>query len=139
MIFDASDLNDAALESANDAANVFVESLLDVFCDEFLAELRAEHDVIGEFGIRAQGSRSLVVSDLVREIKSNASKWLNETQRNRWAAKFQWQKGFAAFTVSYSQIESVRKYIRNQQEHHATCRFRMSLLRFCASTRLISR
>ena len=64
------------------------------------------------------------VSDCVRDIKSNASKWLNETHRSKWAAKFQWQAGFGAFTVSYSQIDPVRSYVQNQKEHHATKTFR---------------
>ena len=56
------------------------------------------------------------VSEVVRNIKANASRWANglSTMKNR----FEWQKGYAAFTVSYSQIESVRRYIQNQRDHH---------------------
>ena len=32
--------------------------------------------------------------------------------------KFEWQIGYGAFTVSYSQIEPVQQYIQNQEEHH---------------------
>ena len=64
------------------------------------------------------------VSECVRDIKANASKWLNETHWSKWATKFQWQTGFGAFTVSYSQIEAVRVYVQNQKEHHATKTFR---------------
>lgn len=57
------------------------------------------------------------VSDMVRLIKSNSSKWMNE-QAER-STRFEWQTGYAAFTVSYSNIEAVRKYIQNQKLHHA--------------------
>ncbi len=58
------------------------------------------------------------ISDTIREIKANSSKWRNEFPDN--TGRFEWQKGYGAFTVSYSQIESVRHYIRNQREHHRT-------------------
>ena len=32
--------------------------------------------------------------------------------------KFEWQKGYAAFTVSHSQVAIVRQYIQNQERHH---------------------
>jgi len=55
---------------------------------------------------------SVALSDLLRRIKGNSSKWLNETR------DFHWQEGFSAFTVSESVVEQVRHYIRNQEEHH---------------------
>ena len=61
------------------------------------------------------------VSDSVRDIKANASKWAND--RGEVRPRFEWQKGYGAFTVSYSQIDAVRHYIRNQQEHHRTTSF----------------
>ena len=61
------------------------------------------------------------VSDAIREIKANSSKWSNELPDM--TPRFEWQKGFGAFTVSYSQITSVRHYIQNQQEHHRTKTF----------------
>jgi putative transposase len=48
------------------------------------------------------------ISDMVRDIKSNSSKWCNELAENSF--KFEWQKGFGIFTVSYSQIELVRQF-----------------------------
>lgn len=68
------------------------------------------------------------ISDSIREIKSNASKWINElsNQTNR----FEWQKGYGAFSVSYSQIESARFYIQNQREHHQTKTFEEEYIKF---------
>ena len=56
------------------------------------------------------------VSDMVGKIKSNSSRWIN--QRDDVKCKFEWQPGYAAFTVSESQAPVVAKYIANQAEHH---------------------
>ncbi len=56
----------------------------------------------------------------MRDIKANASKWINENRddnRNT-SDKFEWQIGYGAFTVSHSQIELVWNYIVTQREHH---------------------
>ena len=59
---------------------------------------------------------TIAVSDAVRVIKANSSKWVNE--RADQDQKFQWQSGYAAFTVSVSQRETVLRYIQNQEQHH---------------------
>ena len=41
----------------------------------------------------------------------------------RTAQTFEWQKGYGAFTVSYSKIAVVEQYIRNQEEHHKNLSF----------------
>ncbi len=64
----------------------------------------------------------MAVSDTVRIVKANSAKWINDKVVP--AAKFQWQTGYAAFTVSYSQCESVRRYIQNQLTHHQTQTFK---------------
>lgn len=43
---------------------------------------------------------------------------------------FEWQKGYAAFTVSYSQIAAVQHYIRNQREHHRVKSFQEEYIGF---------
>ena len=59
-------------------------------------------------------------SDFVRELKANSSKWANEITGGRFA----WQRRYGAFTVSESQFEIVRNYIRNQEKHHAKFDFK---------------
>lgn len=58
---------------------------------------------------------SIAVSDMLRLIKTNSSKWLHEEKGH---ARFGWQEGYAAFSVSESQVVAVRRYIRNQSAHH---------------------
>src|SRR5690349_7167771 len=48
------------------------------------------------------------------KLKSSSSGWAKRQTRGRFA----WQSRFAAFTVSESQVERVRHYIRTQEEHH---------------------
>ena len=61
-------------------------------------------------------SPTIAISDVLRMIKSNSSKWINE--RPNVSRKFEWQTGYAAFSVSESQMLSVADYITNQAEHH---------------------
>ncbi|HEU5395834.1 MAG TPA: IS200/IS605 family transposase, partial [Verrucomicrobiae bacterium] len=55
------------------------------------------------------------LADVMRDLKRASSTWIHETIGNR---EFQWQDGYAAFTVSVSMIETVRHYIAGQEEHH---------------------
>jgi putative transposase len=61
------------------------------------------------------------LSDVLREIKSVSSAWVHE---NVGVRSFAWQEGYGAFTVSASQVENVRAYIQQQEEHHRTRSFR---------------
>lgn len=68
----------------------------------------------------------IAVSDAIRSIKSNSSRWLNE---QTWNTKdFEWQKGYGAFTVSFSQMDRVRSYIANQEEHHQRLSFQQEYI-----------
>lgn len=68
------------------------------------------------------------LSDLIRDVKANSSKWVNE---NKWVmGKFEWQTGFGAFSVGQSQIQTVVKYILNQEEHHRKKTFREEYMEF---------
>ena len=62
------------------------------------------------------------LSDLVRDIKANSSRFINE---KRWVmGRFSWQEGFGAFSHSRSQLDTVVGYIVNQQQHHTEKSFR---------------
>jgi REP-associated tyrosine transposase len=52
----------------------------------------------------------LTLAEVVQKLKANSSRWLGE--------KFEWQKGYGAFSVSPSLLATVRAYIRDQAEHH---------------------
>ena len=62
------------------------------------------------------------ISELVRDIKSNSSKWINN--KKFVLGKFQWQEGFGAFSYAQSQIDVVINYINNQEQHHTKKSFK---------------
>jgi putative transposase len=57
-----------------------------------------------------------LIPDLVEEIKTSSNSWIKGKRLSKF--KFDWQKGYGAFTHSRSQIDSVVKYILSQGEHH---------------------
>ncbi|MBX3475527.1 MAG: IS200/IS605 family transposase [Planctomycetes bacterium] len=59
---------------------------------------------------------SRAVSDVMRDVKANSSRWVSERWRN--LGKFEWQAGYGAFAVAASRLEAVEKYILGQAEHH---------------------
>lgn len=72
--------------------------------------------------ILAKLSPTLAVSDVLRIVKANTSKWFNETFEP--TKKFRWQSGFGAFSVSKSGVPVVTKYIQTQEKHHQKLTFR---------------
>jgi putative transposase len=71
---------------------------------------------------------SVGVGEAMRVVKTNSSRWIHET----WAARkdFAWQTGYAAFSVSRSNADQVRRYIDSQEEHHRTTTFEEELIAF---------
>ncbi len=65
--------------------------------------------------------RGMSVADAVRRIKANSSKWIRQTFSTH--GTFGWQTGYGAFTVSFSKVSQVRRYIENQEQHHRTRTF----------------
>ena len=57
-----------------------------------------------------------LIPDLVEEIKTSSNAWIK--QQGYCKSKFDWQKGYGAFTHSHAQIDTVVRYIQNQEEHH---------------------
>jgi REP element-mobilizing transposase RayT len=60
--------------------------------------------------------RTVPISDLIREVKGESSKWM---KRDMGVSDFSWQAGYGAFSVSASQRDQVAEYIAKQKEHHA--------------------
>jgi putative transposase len=64
--------------------------------------------------------RTTTLADVVKAAKMESSKWMKTEGQ---VSEFAWQSGYAAFSVSASQVETVTQYIRNQEEHHRTRTF----------------
>jgi REP element-mobilizing transposase RayT len=67
-----------------------------------------------------------LIPDLVEVIKTSSNSWIKERRLSEF--KFEWQKGYGAFTYSRSQIDDVIKYILSQEEHHTKRSFRLEYL-----------
>lgn len=73
-------------------------------------------------------SLNFKISDFVRDIKANSSRFINE---EKWLnGKFNWQEGYGAFSYSKSQIDKVVNYILNQEEHHKKKSFKEEYFEF---------
>lgn len=70
--------------------------------------------------------RTISVSKLISEMKSNSSRWI-KTKGIQYS-QFAWQGGFGAFSVSRQSLEGAIKYLSSQKEHHKTVTFKEELL-----------
>ncbi len=61
-------------------------------------------------------SRTCAVSDMVKEVKRGSSLWIKD--RDLAMSDFAWQAGYGIFSIGFSQIEAVKTYIAEQEEHH---------------------
>ena len=56
------------------------------------------------------------LSDLMRIVKGESSKWINQQRLAK--GRFSWQEGYGAFSYAKSQVPQVIRYIQNQEEYH---------------------
>jgi REP element-mobilizing transposase RayT len=78
--------------------------------------------------ILAKLRQDQAVSEVVRAIKANSSGWVHRTFPD--LESFHWQTGYGVFSVSHSQVKTVRQYIANQETHHATMTFQDEFRKF---------
>jgi putative transposase len=67
-------------------------------------------------------SKNICLSEFVGDIKRDSSVWI-KTQGNIYS-NFHWQDGYGAFSVGYTQLPAVKRYIARQKEHHAGVSFK---------------
>ncbi|GMQ28186.1 IS200/IS605 family transposase [Algoriphagus confluentis] len=70
--------------------------------------------------------RTITIADLVKNVKISSSIKYKELIHHH----FEWQKGYGAFSVSQSKLDTVKKYIQNQQKHHQKIDFQTEYRRF---------
>lgn len=66
-------------------------------------------------------SRTCHVADMVKEVKRGSTLWIKT--KGPELKQFAWQNGYGAFSIGFSQIETVRRYIANQERHHRRVSF----------------
>ena len=97
----------------------------------YMAGIARNHDflVIANGGIEdhvhllIQLPATLALAKAVQPLKSNSSKWMNER-----GVKFDWQKGYGAFSVSKSIVPAVVRYIERQEMHHRKITFEQEIV-----------
>ena len=95
----------------------------------YLAEMLRKHDcetrIVGGVADHAHAlfalSRTHSIASVVKEVKRTSSGWIKNASRR--LSKFHWQGGYAAFSVSQSNLGDVIRYIENQEEHHKRVTF----------------
>ena len=78
--------------------------------------------------ILARQARTIALSDWVKEMKRTTSLWIKE--RDPLLVDFQWQAGYAGFSVSQSNVDQVVRYIETQEEHHRRFDFKQEYREF---------
>jgi len=73
----------------------------------------------------ARLSRTISQADWVKETKRSSTQWINQAGLIR--GSFAWQAGYALFSVSPSELDSVARYIADQEKHHHQFRFQDEL------------
>ena len=73
----------------------------------------------------ARFGRTITQAEWIKELKRVSNLWLKEQDQTY--ADFQWQGGYADFSVSPSNLEAVKRYIEDQEEHHRKLNFQDEL------------
>jgi len=95
----------------------------------YLAEMLRKHDcetlIVGGVEDHTHSlfalSRTHAIASVIKEVKRTSSGWIKGASRK--LSKFHWQGGYAAFSVSQSNLVDVIRYIENQEEHHKRVTF----------------
>ena len=74
-------------------------------------------------------SRTITIAKLLEHVKTETSKWAKKVDEGN--ARFQWQSGYGAFSVSHSMKNKVDDYIRRQEQQHATRSFQDEYRQLC--------
>lgn len=61
-------------------------------------------------------NKNYLIPDLIGSTKRESSRWMKT--KSPMLSKFGWQDGYSAFSIGYTQIPAIKRYIENQKEHH---------------------
>jgi len=76
-----------------------------------------------------------LIPDLVEKINTSSNHWIKEKRLSHY--KFEWQRGYGAFTHSHAPLDTVVKYVLNQEHHHRKKTFRDEYLQMLAKNELV--
>jgi REP element-mobilizing transposase RayT len=74
-------------------------------------------------------SRKFSIQDVIKECKTETTKWVKKQAET--LGDFHWQAGYGIFSVSPSNVQSVKRYIANQEEHHRRMTYQDEFRELC--------
>jgi len=99
----------------------FVGTLTKIECPSLIVGGVADH-----VHVLCRLSRTKTIASLIEDMKTESSKWVKQ----QGVGDFYWQNGYSAFSVSASNAEQVKRYIKNQESHHRKQTFQDELRAF---------
>lgn len=105
-----------------------MHSMLGGICNDLGSQSVIVGGVEDHVHILARQSRTLALSDWIKELKRQSNLWVQSSRHT--ARDFKWQSGYGAFSVGNSQKDNVIAYIRNQEQHHRITSFQDEFLLF---------
>ena len=130
VIFSTKDRLPLIVPEARDGLYAYMAGII----NNGLGYARKVGGTAGHVHVLADIRTTVCPADLLRDLKSNSSRWMNETFPAR--GRFAWQTGYGIFSVSFSAIPSVRQYIERQAEHHRAVTFKEEFLKFLERHRI---
>ncbi len=73
-------------------------------------------------------ARTIEVAELIEKVKTKTSKWLKT--KGQEFENFRWQRGYGAFSIGQSQVETLKRYIARQRIHHQRVTFQDEYRKF---------
>ena len=118
IVFSTKHRNDFIDERIEDELFKYIASI----CKDFESTALAIGGTDNHIHILCLLSRKIALMKLVQEVKAHSSKWI-KTKGSKYEHFF-WQDGYGAFSVCKNNLEPIKKYIRNQREHHKEIDFK---------------
>lgn len=121
LTFSTKDRRPLIVPEVKDELKVYLMGILrDIHCPAIDINCVADH-----VHILFCLSKNLALAKAIEELKKSSSKWMKTKSES--LKDFYWQGGYGSFSVSQSNVAAVRRYIRNQEEHHRTMTFQEEL------------
>jgi REP-associated tyrosine transposase len=109
-----------------------IESELHPYMAKIFRELKSPSLTIGgtsdHVHVLFALGRVIAVANLVEEVKTATSKWMKT--KGPEFRNFHWQTGYGAFSIGQSSVGALKRYIRNQREHHRRITFQDEYRKF---------
>ena len=88
-----------------------------------IAKLIGLAEFVDHVHLAVRLGRTISQADLIETIKTSSSAWIKKQGNTH--RSFFWQRGYGAFSVGFSQLDSLLRYIDTPEEHHRTKTFQV--------------